>query len=136
MENPKSKIQWKTHQPKPKIKPKLKSKLSPSPSMLSSLPWMTISKRRSTIRWGIKRCRLWLFVKESPKERENTWEILKRKRKCDFVWMDEMRKREMRGKLCVCGLGWEREREREDEMKLIRGEMLYKREDEMKLINK
>ena len=36
--------------------------------------------------------------------------------------MDEMRKREMRGKLCVFVV-WD-EREREREMKLIRGEIL------------
>ena len=85
---------------KPKIKPKLKSKSSPSLSTPSS-PWMTISKGRSTIQWGIERWRLWLFVKESAKDRENMREILKQKRKCDFVWMDEMRKSEVRGKLWV-----------------------------------
>ena len=52
---------------------------------------------------------------------------------CVNGWNEK--ERDERKTLCLWLGMRERERER-DEMKLIRGEMLYKREDEIKLINK
>ena len=49
---------------------------------------------------------------ERAQRRENMREILKRKRDGDFVWMDEMGKRDERKTMWVIVLGWERTKRR------------------------
>ena len=65
-------------------------------------------------RQGIESCGgWWLCVRESSKEIENLREIseiLKRKRECDIVWMDE---RERERERVYTSLGWERAEKRE-----------------------